>query len=645
MTPVPSRDERHSTVRMPPIYLLREGDADPRSLAMIQEKLAGFSCQERVGDGPVDRVMADVPEGAVVLTYLRDTTMTEVVAMAAQRHWNLAALPHPQMVHTRIGFGISRRLEDALASFLDSAEPHPIDLLRCNGRPVLNSVVVGHSASLLLGSDRSLNAWQRVLRFVRESWRVHDIPPLPVDITSGKSQSVKTAAMGIVVVPHQRNSLLSGAIKQESSVQDGKLHALILAPGSWFEMLWFLFNRIVPRGAFGSKLPPFVGHIKSGVLTIASSRPLPCHIDGVACEVKELVFEIQVDGLSIYPGRHLSLEVDRSSSKEVFRTQSLPKGELRTDLISHPLPYLRHAATEDFKELYTVLRENARTSPTFLTLMLLSVLLAALGLYANSSPVIIGAMILAPLMSPIVSLAMGVSRQDRSLIDGSLKTLVSGVLLGVACAALLALCLPLRSMTSEIQARVTPNLLDLGVAVISGIAGAYAHARQEVARSLAGVAIAVALVPPLVVAGIGLGWMEWPIFFGAGLLFLTNLAGILFAAAITFSLLGFAPLRRARRGLVLSLVIVAVVSVPLAVSFQHMVQAQQTIRALEGWQVDGFELNEVSVRAGWEMPVIRCRLISEQRIEPEDCEAVSRAIRQRLGRPVRVEFTLVHRVP
>ena len=72
------------------------------------------------------------------------------------------------------------------------------------------------------------------------------------------------------------------------------------------------------------------------------------------------------------------------------------RGEVRTDLILKPLPYLRHAATEDFKDLDTVLRENAKTSPSFLMLMLPSALLAALGLYANSGPVIIGAVILAP---------------------------------------------------------------------------------------------------------------------------------------------------------------------------------------------------------------------------------------------------------
>jgi uncharacterized hydrophobic protein (TIGR00271 family) len=630
---------------MPTIYLLREGSEDEGPLRSVVDKLANHELQIRIIQADAAADLADVPEEAVVLTYLRDDVMADVVSLAAERRWKLAALPHSKMVNMRIGFGLARRVEDALYDFLNCPQPHAIDLLRCNGRPVLNSVVIGHSASLLLGSDRSLGWFQRVSRFVRESWRVHDIPPAPVDITSGKNQTLKTAAMGIVVVPHQRNSLISGAIEKESSIQDGKLHALVLAPGSWFEMLWFLFNRIVPRGGSKSALPPFVGHIKTSQLTIASSRELPCRIDGVASTAKELVFQIQVDGLQIYPGRHLSLEVDRAGTKEVFRTQGLPKGEVRTDLILKPLPYLRHAATEDFKDLYTILRENAKSSPSFLTLMLLSALLAAFGLYANSSPVIIGAMILAPLMSPIISLAMGISRQDRSLVGGSVKTLINGVILALACAALTAVLLPLQSMTGEIRARVSPNLLDLGVAVISGIAGAYAHARQEVARSLAGVAIAVALVPPLVVAGIGLGWFDWRIFLGASLLFLTNLAGILFAAAITFSILGFAPLRRARRGLILSLVIVSVISVPLAVSFRHMVEAQQTARSLEGWQFGDFEIRDVSVETGVGVPVVRCRLISSQRIEPADCDAVCQAIRQQLGKPVKVEFTLVHRVP
>ena len=102
--------------------------------------------------------------------------------------------------------------------------------------------------------------------------------------------------------------------------------------------------------------------------------------------------------------------------------------------------------------------------------MILSVLLALAGMYANSAPVIIGAMILAPLMSPIVSLAMGLARSDTGLIRTAMRTLLLGVAWGLVCGVLLAWLMPLDMPTDEMKMRMAPTLLDLLVAVISGVA-------------------------------------------------------------------------------------------------------------------------------------------------------------------------------
>jgi uncharacterized membrane protein len=137
--------------------------------------------------------------------------------------------------------------------------------------------------------------------------------------------------------------------------------------------------------------------------------------------------------------------------------------------------------------------------------------------------------------------------------------------------------MPLSYLTSEIQARLSPTLLDLGAAVISGIAGAYAHAKSEVSKSLAGVSIAVALVPPLSVVGIGLGWGDLSIAAGAMLLFLTNLIGITLAASMTFMMLGYSPFRLAKKGMAWTCGLLAIVSIPLLISFVRLVNRDQTI--------------------------------------------------------------------
>jgi uncharacterized hydrophobic protein (TIGR00271 family) len=271
--------------------------------------------------------------------------------------------------------------------------------------------------------------------------------------------------------------------------------------------------------------------------------------------------------------------------------------------------------------------------------MFLSTFIATLGLFSNSSPVIIGAMILAPLMAPIISLSMGVLRQDQQLVRYSLKSIGLGLLLGYFCAVLITLVTPLHILNVEIMARTRPNLLDLGVAVGSGIAGAYAHSKKEVAQTLAGVAIAVALVPPLAVSGIGLGWLDWSVFSGALLLLTTNLAGMVLAAALTFLFLGFSPFRLARKGLLVSLILVIVVSAPLAFGFSRMVQETKIVRHLSGHRIDNMILRNVEVRQVNPLR-ISLRIVAESPMTEDELGEVKREIESLLGEEVELEITV-----
>ncbi|NJM11825.1 MAG: DUF389 domain-containing protein [Synechococcaceae cyanobacterium SM1_2_3] len=243
-------------------------------------------------------------------------------------------------------------------------------------------------------------------------------------------------------------------------------------------------------------------------------------------------------------------------------------------------------------------------------------------------------------MAPIISLAMALVRQDGILLTDSLKTLGWGLLLALSCAAAMTWVIPLHQVTGEIAARLNPNLLDLGVALVSGVAGAYAHAREEIARSLAGVAIAVALVPPLAVSGIGLGWGEWAVFQNSFLLFLTNLFGIVLAGNLTFLLLGFGPFRLARRGLLTALALVGVVSLPLGVGFSRMVEQNAIVRILEGQEFAGVVVQEAALLPGRDLR-LSVRLLSPTTLNHADVERVKRAIESRLDRRVTLEATIV----
>ncbi len=614
---------------------------DPAAEATVENKilpLLGERAAASVAYRPT--ALPDWPEGMTVLIYLDDATLAELIPEAVARQWRIGLLPHPGLIQARLCYGVTQRLEAALDDVLSHEKSRRVDLLACNGRPVFNSVVIGKVFSLgVVGQAPNFRARiQGFLHILRGGFSTLTL--YPYTLTTGKDKTLATAALGIVVVEEGGSSLLSRRILDDAGSNDGMLHALVLAPRSRMEMLRFLLASLFPGGKRNSKkLPPFVGHLKSTALTVTSPEPLDYLHDGVWTSARQIELAVTPKALRLLPGRHLNPREDQPQTKEFHRIQSLPVGEAKSALISKPLPWLHRASTEEFKDLYLALRENARPSSAYLTLMVLSTLLATIGLFANSAPVIIGAMILAPLMAPIISLAMAVVRQDSSLMADSLKTLGLGVGLALGCAAALTWMIPLHVVTGEIAARLNPTLLDLGVAIISGIAGAYAHAREEVARSLAGVAIAVALVPPLAVSGIGLGWGDWTLFKGSFLLFLTNLFGIVLAGNLTFLLLGFGPFGRARRGLLVSLALVGVVCVPLGWGFARMVEENAIVRALEGWETDGVIVREAMVRSGDRLH-LSVRLLSSSPLDSVAVERVKQTIETRLGRPVTLEATV-----
>lgn len=173
----------------------------------------------------------------------------------------------------------------------------------------------------------------------------------------------------------------------------------------------------------------------------------------------------------------------------------------------------------------------------------LSALIATFGLMQNSVAVIIGAMLIAPLLRPIQGLAYGIIIGRASLFWRSLK------LLTLSCA--LAVIIPMgvlyffteAGQTSEILARTQPNLLDLLIAVFSAVVAILAFAYKRLNESVAGVAMATALMPPLVVIGMQVWWGSWSLALGATLLFITNLVAILAVGAVLFIFYGFNPHR------------------------------------------------------------------------------------------------------
>lgn len=195
-------------------------------------------------------------------------------------------------------------------------------------------------------------------------------------------------------------------------------------------------------------------------------------------------------------------------------------------------------------ELIWQARQSVVNNIDYMSMIIFSAALASLGLLLNSVAVIIGAMLVAPLMTPLVALSVGIVTGEFDITRRSLFFLVQGVTLGIIVSVASGYVMPIEIATSEMMARGSPSLLDAGVALVSGWAAAYATARKDIPAALAGVAIAAALMPPLCTIGLGIALGNTALAGGATLLFATNIVFIVGMQAIAFFWFGLTPRER-----------------------------------------------------------------------------------------------------
>src|SRR5664279_330471 len=181
----------------------------------------------------------------------------------------------------------------------------------------------------------------------------------------------------------------------------------------------------------------------------------------------------------------------------------------------------------------------------FWMLLVLASLIAAGGVVGDSTPAVIGAMIVAPLATPIYGVALATVTGSRRNLLASLLLLVEGIAVNVLICFLVGMFsiarMPLDA-NPQITGRTAPTLLDLAIAITVGVAGSFALVRRDVSNILAGVAIAISLLPVLAVVGITLGSGRLDLAWGAFVLFLVNAAAIIVAGVVVFGAAGYARL-------------------------------------------------------------------------------------------------------
>jgi uncharacterized hydrophobic protein (TIGR00271 family) len=299
--------------------------------------------------------------------------------------------------------------------------------------------------------------------------------------------------------------------------------------------------------------------------------------------------------------------------------------------------------TVDHVDVVHRVQEDGGWSAHFAFMTIMSAGIAVLGLLLSSPAVVIGAMLISPLMGPIIGLGFAIATFDSAELRRSAIATGVGVVLAVAFCALVVLLSPLQTVTSEIAARTRPNLFDLLVALFSGLAGTYATIRGR-HGAIVGVAIATALMPPLAVVGFGLATANAEVFWGSLLLFTTNLLTIAIAAAFLARLYGFASNlspRQTRLQASLMLVTFAALGLPLGVALNRIAweavasaQARDVISRQFG---DYSRLSDLLIDFDADPVAIDATMLTADRRGNAE-KAAEQELAGALGRPVRVSI-------
>ena len=291
-------------------------------------------------------------------------------------------------------------------------------------------------------------------------------------------------------------------------------------------------------------------------------------------------------------------------------------------------------------------RAECAISARYMLMTGMSAGIAILGLLQGSAAVVIGAMLLSPLMDPIMGVGFALAIGDYKWLRQSARSLALGVAVAVLFTALVVFLSPLQTITSEIASRTRPSLLDLGVAIFSSIAGAYAMIRGR-EGTIVGVAIATALMPPLAVVGFGLATLNAPVFWGSLFLFVTNLTAIALTATVMARAYGFSTSlseKQTRFHAFLIFAAFVLLAIPLFLSLRQIVWESQATRQASNVVAEIYDGNATvsALDMNYDRDPIEMTATVLTPDYRSDAEArAERMLATRLSRPVEVTLTQV----
>ncbi|NES83582.1 MAG: DUF389 domain-containing protein [Moorea sp. SIO2B7] len=302
----------------------------------------------------------------------------------------------------------------------------------------------------------------------------------------------------------------------------------------------------------------------------------------------------------------------------------------------------KEVAEHKYKHLHKTLSIDASWNLNYIVLTISACLIATFGLISNSTAVIIGAMLVAPLMLPLRALAFGALEGDFQLFRKALLSIIGATILSLFLSWLTGTLVRIPEFGSEVISRTHPNLVDLGIAVTAGAISGFAKVRKGVSDALAGTAISVALMPPLCVVGLSLSQGELSFGKGAFLLYVTNLLGITLACMFVFIVAGYAKISHA---LGWTLGLTAILVIPLGASFLQLVKKDQLeaeiIKKLVNETITvGEGVDNTSIKVDWTKnpPIVYIILQTDKDITPRQAKLVEEFITKKMEQSFNLVF-------
>jgi len=306
----------------------------------------------------------------------------------------------------------------------------------------------------------------------------------------------------------------------------------------------------------------------------------------------------------------------------------------------------RRVSPKVLKHMQEGLLEESTPDLDYIVLTVGACVIATFGLLSNSTAVIIGAMIVAPLMLPIRGIAFGILEGETELLITGFKALVFGTFVAISLSGTMGLMVGLPEYGSEVAARSEPTLLDLGIAVVAGSISVFAKVEPKLSSTLAGTAIAVALMPPVCVIGLGLAQGNEALWLGASLLYITNLIGITLACMVTFVIAGYANLGRTRNALGITLAFTGLLLIPLGINLFELVRQNRLEASLKVALLDKTitfqQVDLVGSKTNWlvEPPEVRLAVRAQEPVTPKQVQLLEAFVAREMKRP----FTLIFEV-